>query len=79
MDEGTGTEVRIRAIREGNAELYADAIRQFQQPLFEYCYYLLMHKEEAEDAVQEAFIRAYEKLDTCYEDTYKICYTWIST
>ncbi len=55
-------EMLIRAVREGQVELYAELIERYQQRLYVYCYHLLMQREEAEDAVQDVLIKAYEKL-----------------
>ncbi|MHA6482424.1 RNA polymerase sigma factor [Paenibacillus sp. strain BS8-2] len=60
--EDTSDEACILAIREGAAERYEVLIRRYQQRLYVYCYHLLMQREEAEDAVQEVFLKGYEKL-----------------
>jgi RNA polymerase sigma-70 factor (ECF subfamily) len=60
--ENASDEELIRAVREGTTERYAALIGRYQQRLFVYCYHLLMQREEAEDAVQEVFIKGYEKL-----------------
>lgn len=52
----------IRAVRDGQVELYSELIERYQQRLYVYCYHLLMQREEAEDAVQDVLIKAYEKL-----------------
>jgi len=53
----------IRAIQGGEQELYAVVIRKYQQQLYVYCYHLLMQREEAEDALQDVFLKGYEKLN----------------
>ena len=55
-------EMLIRAVRDGHVELYTELIEKYQQRLYVYCYHLLMQREEAEDAVQDVLIKAYEKL-----------------
>ncbi|WP_135554605.1 RNA polymerase sigma factor [Paenibacillus cymbidii] len=55
-------EVLVRAVRDGQVELYAALIEKYQQRLYVYCYHLLMQREEAEDAMQDVLIKAYEKL-----------------
>lgn len=52
----------VRAIQGGELERYAIVIQRYQQRLYVYCYHLLMQREEAEDAVQDIFIKGYEKL-----------------
>ncbi|MFD0713102.1 RNA polymerase sigma factor [Paenibacillus sp. GCM10027626] len=70
----------LRAIKDGDTECYAEIVRRYQQQLFVYCYHLLVQREEAEDAVQEVLIKAFEKLERYrYEQSfsawlYKIAY-----
>ena len=33
-------------------------IDQFHQPIYKYCYHMLRHRQEAEDAVQDVFLKA---------------------
>jgi RNA polymerase sigma-70 factor, ECF subfamily len=47
----------------GSLEMFGDIIEALQQPIFTYCYHMLGHRQEAEDAVQEVFIKAYEHID----------------
>lgn len=56
------TEELVQIVRSGNQESYAVIIQRYQQALYVYCYHLLMQREEAEDAVQDVLIKAYEKL-----------------
>lgn len=70
----------IQRIRSGDQVAYSAVIQRHQQALYAYCYHLLMQREEAEDAVQDVFIKAYEKLSQyTYEKSfsawlYKIAY-----
>jgi RNA polymerase sigma-70 factor (ECF subfamily) len=48
--------------RRGDAEAYGELVRRHQQTVFNVCYRLLGHRQEAEDAAQEAFLRAYDRL-----------------
>jgi RNA polymerase sigma-70 factor (ECF subfamily) len=43
---------------------YGELIRRYQVQVFNVCYRLLGDRQEAEDAAQETFIRAYERLGT---------------
>ncbi len=49
---------------QGNQAAFAKLVNAYQQPVFNVCYRMLGNRTEAEDAAQEAFIRAYLKLDT---------------
>ncbi len=46
--------VRIRA---GDRQAFADLYERYKRPLFAFCYRLLHDRAEAEDAVQEAFLK----------------------
>lgn len=70
----------IHNIKAGDKAQYELIVKHYQQPLYVYCYHLLMQREEAEDAIQDVFIKAYEKLHLyAYEQSftawlYKIAY-----
>lgn len=79
MDK-TEIEQVIREVKAGNLEKFGVIIDALQKRLFLYCYHMLGHRQEAEDAVQEVFLKAYEQLDQ-YRDSvsfsawvYKIAY-----
>ncbi|PZD96614.1 hypothetical protein DNH61_07415 [Paenibacillus sambharensis] len=57
----------VSEARKGDQESFARVVRSMQQPVFRYCYPMLGNREDAEDVVQEVFIRAYEHLDS-YEE-----------
>lgn len=46
----------------GNKEAFADLLRRFQGSVYRYAYGMLGDRMEAEDAAQEAFIKAYYAL-----------------
>ncbi|HEY1014592.1 MAG TPA: sigma-70 family RNA polymerase sigma factor [Herpetosiphonaceae bacterium] len=50
--------------RIGNADAFGELVRRHQGPVFGVCYRLTGERLEAEDAAQEAFIRAYQRLHT---------------
>jgi RNA polymerase sigma-70 factor (ECF subfamily) len=54
----------IEKVKQGDANSFEPIIRMYQQKIFSYCYYLLGHKQEAEDAVQEIFFKAFRCLDS---------------
>lgn len=53
---------KIKRIQDGEGGLYSDVIRLYQQRIYLYCYRLLNNKEEAEDAVQDILIKAYQHI-----------------
>jgi RNA polymerase sigma-70 factor (ECF subfamily) len=46
----------------GNAEAFTNLIELYQRPVFNLCYRMLGDPDEAEDAAQETFLRAYNGL-----------------
>ena len=46
----------------GNAEAFTRLVETYQRPVFSLCYRMLGGLEEAEDAAQETFLRAYQYL-----------------
>jgi RNA polymerase sigma-70 factor (ECF subfamily) len=57
-------EAAVQGVKNGEAELYEVIVKSFQQQLFHYCYHMLGNVQEAEDAVQDAFLKAFEKIGT---------------
>jgi RNA polymerase sigma-70 factor (ECF subfamily) len=50
-----------KALR-GNSEAFANLVEFYQRPVFNLCYRMLGDPDEAEDAAQETFLRAYNGL-----------------
>lgn len=63
MADPTDRDLAIRA-RRGDAEAFGELVRRYQGSVFNVCYRLLGERREAEDMAQEAFIRAYGRLET---------------
>lgn len=47
----------------GDRRAFSELVRRHQSPVFRVCYRVLGNREDAKDAAQEAFVRAYRKLD----------------
>lgn len=52
----------IKLIRQDNSERYAEIIERYQGKLFAYIYRLVGSRDEAEDLLQDVFIKAYRNL-----------------
>lgn len=52
----------VRAARAGSDEAVETLFRAFEQPLFRYLYRIVNNQQDAEDALQQTFIRAYRGL-----------------
>ena len=61
---------------EGDANAFGALIELYQQPIYNLAYRMLGDAQEAEDAAQEAFIRAYTNLHRSY-DTKRSFKTWL--
>jgi len=57
-------ETAVQGVKNGDINLYEIIIKHFQQQLVHYCYHMLGNVQEAEDAVQDSFIKAYEKIES---------------
>lgn len=53
----------VYAAQEGDQDAFAEIVYSFQDAVYNVCYRLLGNSVEAEDASQEAFLRAYNNLD----------------
>ena len=59
----------------GDAEAFSELVRLYQRPVYNMCYRMLGNPQEAEDAAQETFLRAYRALKS-YDPKRKFA-TWL--
>lgn len=52
----------IARVQSGEVEKYAVLVERYQHQMFVYCCRLLGHEQEAEDAVQDIMVKAYEAI-----------------
>ncbi len=62
MDEQTDPEL-VKACRDGNRSAFAELVRRHQDSVFGLAMSMTRNQEDAADMAQDAFIRAYNKLD----------------
>ena len=62
MDEQTDPEL-VKACRDGNRGAYAELVRRHQDSVFGLAMGMTRNREDAADMAQDAFIRAYSKLE----------------
>ena len=58
----------ITQTKAGNQAAFSQIVNKYQKPVYNICYHMLKNAEEAEDAAQEVFLRAFSKLDTYDEE-----------
>ena len=61
-DDEPGLVVRVQ---QGDTEAYAVLVRRHLPRAYRIAWRMLRHREDAEDAVQDAFLRALERIDQC--------------
>lgn len=70
-------EQEIELIQGGQTELFARIVQRYTPVLYSLCYRMTGDREEAEDAVQEIFVKAYRSLDSF--DPSRRFYSWLYT
>ncbi len=68
-------EVWLKQARQGDKAAFGRLIEAYQRPVYNLAYRMLNNSGEAEEAAQEAFIRAYTRLDS-YNPAHKFS-TWM--
>lgn len=76
-DEGREEAALVARIAAGETRLYGRLVERHQRPLFWSVMRIVGDPDEADDVVQEAFVRAYERLDD-YDPAYRFS-TWLYT
>lgn len=71
----TEEEIWLEKARNGNKDAFGKIIEAYQSPVYNLAYRMLSNSGEAEEAAQEAFIRAYTRLDS-YNPDHKFS-TWL--
>lgn len=65
----------VKAALNGDQDAFAELVYMFQDAVYNLCYRMLYDSAEAEDAAQEAFLRAY--LNLARYDTARSFKTWL--
>ena len=80
-DEKLNNDIRdlqaVRAILEGRRSAFRELVHRYTDPIYSLAYRMTGSPEEAEEAVQEVFARAYRKLDSFDPD--KRFFAWLYT
>ena len=72
----TGTELAlVQAAQKGDVGAFEQLIKKYDRNVFRIAQHITQNREDAEDVVQDAFLKAYQKLDQ-FQGNSKF-YTWI--
>jgi RNA polymerase sigma-70 factor, ECF subfamily len=58
-----GDAVLLRRVRRGDLEAYGELVRRHSRRAYSIAYGILLHRQDAEDAVQDAFARALKRIE----------------
>jgi RNA polymerase sigma-70 factor, ECF subfamily len=72
---GTDESVLLAQSREGDTRAFAELVRRYEGKIFRLAQHITQNREDAEDVLQETFMKAYEHLDQFKGDSK--FYTWI--
>jgi len=65
----------VSQARDGDTTAFAELVRRYEGKIFRLAQHITQNREDAEDVLQEAFMKAYEHLDQFKGDSK--FYTWI--
>jgi RNA polymerase sigma-70 factor (ECF subfamily) len=65
----------VERVRGGDDSAYDTLVRKYERQLFRIAQHITQNREDAEDVMQDAFLKAYEKLDQ-FQGNSKF-YTWL--
>ena len=68
-------EILVERVRGGDVAAYDALVRKYERQIFRIAQNVTQHREDAEDVMQDAFLKAYEKLDQ-FKGNAKF-YTWL--
>jgi len=65
----------LEKVRAGDASAYDALVRKYERQIFRIAQHITQNREDAEDVMQDAFVKAFEKLDQ-FQGNSKF-YTWL--
>ncbi len=72
---GTDEAVLVTQSKEGDTRAFNELVRRYESKIFRLAQHITQNREDAEDVLQESFLKAYEHLDQFKGDSK--FYTWI--
>lgn len=68
-------EALLKAVKNGDCESFNPLIERYKLPLYKVMYRMVLNRDDAEDLVEEAFIKAYRSIKRF--DTDRPFYSWL--
>src|SRR5690349_19282093 len=65
----------VERVKNGDVSAYDELVRKYERQIFRIAQHITQNREDAEDVMQDAFLKAYEKLDQ-FQGQSKF-YTWL--
>src|SRR5690349_24413007 len=72
---GTDESILVAQAREGDTRAFGELVRRYEGKIFRLAQHITNNREDAEDVLQETFLKGYEHLDQ-FQGNSKF-YTWI--
>jgi len=72
---GTDDSALVAQTREGDTRAFSELVKRYESKVFRLAHHVTQNREDAEDVLQETFLKAYEHLDQFRGDSK--FYTWI--
>src|SRR5208283_3904210 len=72
---GSDETTLVAQARQSDATAFAELVRRYENKIFRLALHITQNREDAEDVLQEAFLKAYEHLDQ-FQGNSKF-YTWV--
>jgi RNA polymerase sigma-70 factor (ECF subfamily) len=72
---GSDETILVAQARQSDATAFSELVRRYENKIFRLALHITQNREDAEDVLQEAFLKAYEHLDQ-FQGNSKF-YTWI--
>lgn len=73
--EDTGELVLVQSAKKGDLEAFSELVKRYDRNIFRIAQHITHNEEDAQDVVQDAFLKAYQNLDQ-FQGNSKF-YTWL--
>lgn len=67
----------IDQVLSGSVDAFEAIVRQYERRIFTFCYFMLGNRQEAEDAAQEVFFKAYKSLVNYRHESDDLLLSWL--